>query len=353
MSTTRGMSMRGAYLPGNRQVEIRTTAVPEPGHGQVLVRMRASSICGSDLRAIYREHLGSGPEAYAGVIAGHEPCGEIVQAGPGCRRFRAGDRVVLYHIAGCGMCADCRSGYMISCTGPQRAAYGWQRDGGHADYLLAEESSCVALPDSLSYLDGACVACGFGTAYEALRRAGVSGSDAVLVTGMGPVGLAVGMLARALGSPLVIGVDPVAARLELARSVGAVHAGLPAGVEVGAAVAALTGGEGCAVSVDCSGSEAGRSGALAGTRRWGRCVLVGEGGAFSAQASPQLIHRQITVIGSWVTSIGRMDELVRLLARWELHPERVVTDRFGLEDAARAYQVADQGRSGKVALVMA
>jgi D-arabinose 1-dehydrogenase-like Zn-dependent alcohol dehydrogenase len=73
-----------------------------------------------------------------------------------------------------------------------RAAYGWQRDGGHAEYLLAEESTCIQLPDELSYLDGACVACGFSTAYEALRRAGVSGADAVLVTGMGPVGLAAG-----------------------------------------------------------------------------------------------------------------------------------------------------------------
>ena len=146
--------------------------------------MRASTICGSDLRAIYREHLGTGPEAYQGVIAGHEPAGEIVEVGPDCRRFRVGDRVALYHIAGCGVCHDCRSGYMISCTSPRRAAYGWQRDGGHADFILADESTCVLLPDALSYLDGACVACSFGTAYEALCRANVSGRDAVLVVGL-------------------------------------------------------------------------------------------------------------------------------------------------------------------------
>src|SRR3954468_214300 len=166
--------------------------------------MRASTICGSDLRAIYREHLGHGPEAYQDVIAGHEPCGEVVEVGPGCRRFAVGDRVLLYHISGCGLCADCRAGYMIGCTSPTRAAYGWQRDGGHADYLLAEESTCIALPDELSFVDGACVACGFGTAYEALRRAGTSGHDVVLVTGLGPVGIAVGLLAHALGSVRVI-----------------------------------------------------------------------------------------------------------------------------------------------------
>src|SRR3712207_2495912 len=93
-------TMLGALLPGGRQVELRRFPVPEPGHGQVLLRMRASTICGSDIRAIYREHLGVGAEAYQGVIAGHEPCGEVVETGPGCRRLRVGDRVVVYHIAG-------------------------------------------------------------------------------------------------------------------------------------------------------------------------------------------------------------------------------------------------------------
>ena len=164
--------MRGVYLPGGRAVDLRDVAAPEPGFGQVLLRMRASTICGSDLRAIYREHLGTGAEAYQGVIAGHEPCGEVVAVGPGCVQTEVGDRVVVYHISGCGLCSQCRSGYRISCTSPVRRAYGWQRDGGHADLLLADEADLVALPDELSFVDGACVACGFGTAHEGLCRAG-------------------------------------------------------------------------------------------------------------------------------------------------------------------------------------
>jgi threonine dehydrogenase-like Zn-dependent dehydrogenase len=345
--------MCGAYLPGGRRVELRDDVpVPTPGHGQVLVAMRASTICGSDLRAIYREHLGHGPEAYQGVVAGHEPAGEVVEVGPGCRRFRVGDRVALYHIAGCGLCADCRSGYMISCTSPLRAAYGWQRDGGHADYLLAEESTCVLLPDALSFLDGACVACGFGTAYEAVCRAAISGRDAVLVTGLGPVGLAVGMLAHALGSRLVVGVDAEPERLELARTLGAVDVAVPAGDGALAAVHEQTSGLGCEASVDCSGAAPARSLALAGTRRWGRCVMVGEGGRLEVDVSPLLIHPQLTVIGSWVTSVGRMEELVERLVRWGLHPERTVTDTFALGDVADAYRVADGGTRGKVAVLM-
>src|SRR5947209_20403606 len=126
--------MRGVFLPGDRSAVLRECAEPTPGYGQVVLAMRASTICGSDLRAIYREHLGTGAEAYRGVVAGHEPCGEIVEVGPGCRRFAIGDRVVLYHIAGCGLCAECRAGYMVSSTSPLRAHSGWQRAGGHADF---------------------------------------------------------------------------------------------------------------------------------------------------------------------------------------------------------------------------
>jgi threonine dehydrogenase-like Zn-dependent dehydrogenase len=340
--------VRGVYLPGQRQVDIRQVDDPTPGPGQVVVAMRASTICGSDLRAIYREHLGSGAEAYCDVVAGHEPCGEIVAVGPGCRRFHQGDRVAMYHIAGCGLCPDCRAGYMISCTSPLRAAYGWQRDGGHADYLLAEESTCVPLPEPLTWEDGACVACGFGTAYQALRRAAVSGRDAVLVVGLGPVGLAAGQLAKALGASVVIGADPVPARGRLAVELDAIDLAISGREEIIEA----TGGQGCEATIDCSGSTAGRSLAVAAARRWGRCVLVGEGNRLEVDASPALIHRQLTVMGSWVTSVGHMEELMGLLVRWDLHPDRTVTDRFPLDQAETAYATADEGRRGKVAIVL-
>src|SRR4051794_36597107 len=223
--------MNGVVLPGNSTVRHIQLEVPQPGSGQVLLAMKASSICGSDIRAIYREHLGHGPEAYQGVIAGHEPCGKVVSVGPGCTRLRDGDRVVVYHIAGCGMCEQCRRGYLIGCTDPSRAAYGWQRDGGHADFLLAEERTCLLLPEPLSYVDGALVSCGFGTAYEALVRLDVSGRDSLLVTGLGPVGLAAAMLARALGARPVGGTDVSAARRGPGPEPGPVDSGRPSRAE--------------------------------------------------------------------------------------------------------------------------
>jgi threonine dehydrogenase-like Zn-dependent dehydrogenase len=344
--------MRGVLLPGNRCVETKEFPVPQPGHGQVLVKMKASSICGSDIRAIYREHLGHGPEAYQNVISGHEPCGQIVQVGPGCKRFQVGNRVILYHISGCGVCNDCREGYMISCTSPLRAAYGWQRDGGHADYCLAEETTCVALPDELSYVDGALVACGFGTVYEALNRVGVSGQDHVLITGIGPVGMAAGLVAKAMGAPLVIGADVSSSRLDFAEEAGAIDHAVVADGHALEKIRELTHGLGCEVSIDCSGSPAGRLLALQATRRWGRCAMVGEGNTVEFDVSQTIIHNQITVYGSWVTSLGHMEDLVEKLVAWQLKPERIVSHRFGLHEAAEAYRVADEGQSGKVVIVM-
>jgi threonine dehydrogenase-like Zn-dependent dehydrogenase len=343
--------MNGVVLPGDSTVRPVDVEVPEPGPGQVLLRMKASSICGSDIRAIYREHLGTGPEAYQGVIAGHEPCGQVVAIGPGCRRLSVGDRVVVYHIAGCGVCAECRHGYLIGCTSPARAAYGWQRDGGHAEFLLADEVTCILLPDQLSYVDGALVSCGFGTAYEGLLRLRLSGRDRLLVTGLGPVGLAAAMLGRALGAGPIIATDIAPERRALAAELDLVDHALPADDSAAAAVRDLTGGRGCEASIDCSGSAAARVFALAHTRTWGRCAFVGEGGEITFAVSELLIHKQITLHGSWVTSLRHMAELLEHLERWKLHPERIVTHRYPLAQADEAYRVADRGAAGKVCIV--
>lgn len=344
--------MKAAYLPGNSTVEFREVDIPQPGPGEVLIRTKASTICGSDIRAIYREHLGKGPEAYQNKIAGHEPCGQIVQCGTHTKRFKAGDRVVVYHISGCGVCNDCRRGYMISCTSPYRQAYGWQRDGGMAPYILADEKDCVLLPDALTYTDGAQVACGFGTVYEGLERIGVSGNDAVLVVGLGPVGLASLMLAKALGAKQLVGVDTVKERCDLALNLGLADHTFVSGPDTLEQVVATTyQKKGFERTVDCSGHTLGRQLCIRATRKWGKMVMIGEGGTVEFNPSPDIIHDQITIYGSWVTNIWRMEELVERLVRWGIHPADLVTHRFALDQADKAYELMDEGKCGKVAVV--
>ncbi|MDR1145669.1 MAG: zinc-binding dehydrogenase [Verrucomicrobiales bacterium] len=350
--------MTGVVLPGNSTVEFREYPVPTPGHGQVLLKMRASSICGSDIRAIYREHLGKGPEGYNGVIAGHEPSGEVVAVGDGCKARQVGDRVVIYHISGCGCCPDCLHGYQISCHNPaHRKAYGWQRDGGHAEYLLAEEVDCVPLPDNLTFVDGAFMACGFGTAWECITRMNVSGRDRLLITGLGPVGLAAAQLAKVLGVTEIIGADLSLGRLafvkslEFKKGVPLVDHVIQSDAGALSAIKELTKGAGCEASIDCSGAAPARLLALKGTRQWGRCGFVGEGGKVEFDVSPFLIHEQITLFGSWVTSVKHLSDLAEILGRHDVHPEATVGAKLPLSEAAQAYQIADQAQEGKTVIV--
>ncbi len=343
--------MQAAYLPGNSTVVLKEVEIPVPEHGEVLIKMKSSTICGSDIRAIYREHLGKGPEGYQNKICGHEPSGQIVKCGPGLRRFKEGDRVVVYHISGCGLCNDCRRGYMISCTSPYRRAYGWQRDGGMAEYLLAEEKDLVLLPDSLTYTDGAQIACGFGTVYEGLEKIGISGNDAVLVVGLGPVGLASLMLAKAMGANKLIGVDTVQERLNIAKEKGLADAVFLSDADALKKIQDLTGGNGVERAVDCSGNTYGRQLAVRATRKWGKIVLIGEGGTMELNPSPDLIHDQKAVYGSWVTNIWRMEELVERIVRWNIHPEDLVTHRFKLDRVSEAFALMAEGKCGKVAVV--
>ena len=344
--------MKGAILPGNSTVELKEFDIPVPGHGEVLIKMKSSTICGSDIRAIYHEHLGKGPEGYLpGMIAGHEPSGQIVETGPGCRRFKKDDRVIVYHISGCGVCNDCRRGYMISCTSEYRRAYGWQRDGGMAEYLLAEEKDLVYLPDELSYSDGAQVACGFGTVYEGLEKIGISGNDDVLITGLGPVGLATAMLSRAMGAEKIFGIEIIDDRISIAENLRLFDEVIKAGEDNVQQIKDLTGGHGVEKSVDCSANNQARLVCIQATRKWGKIAFIGEGSTVEFQPSRDIIHDQKTIYGSWVTTIWRMEELVERLVRWKIKPEKLITHRFNLGDAGNAYSLMASGKCGKVAVV--
>ncbi|MFV0364559.1 MAG: zinc-dependent alcohol dehydrogenase family protein [Suipraeoptans sp.] len=342
--------MIGMKLPGNSTVKAGEYDVPTPGHGQVLLKMKAASLCGSDLKYIYHEHTDkTGGARYDNVICGHEPCGQIVSVGEGVLDFKEGDRVTVYHIQGCGYCDECRKGYFINCPNPERRAYGWQRDGGLGEYMVADAATCIHLPEFLTYEDGAMVACGFGTAYQGLIRAEVSGQDTVLVMGLGPVGQATVILAKALGAR-VIGVDIAAERGEMAKKVGAdVVFVSPDAIDD---IMKYTDGKGVEVAIDCSGSAIGRHKCLEAARMWGRVTFLGEQGTVSFEPSPLLLHKNLTLNGSWVTSMANMTKLVELLDREKIHASQIITHRYKLEDSDEAFRIFATGKTGKVCINM-
>ena len=230
--------MRGVTFAGDRKIDFVDIPDPMPGPGEVVLEMRASGICGSDLHT-YRAPRGSTERTVSGLIGGHEPCGVVAACGLGVLPIDAqvGQRVMVHHYWGCGACKHCRSGWSQMCDVQTAIIYGATGHGGHAPYMKVPARTLVPLPGDLSFEAGAAIACGSGTAYAALRRLEVAGGDFLAVFGQGPVGLAATQFAAAMGAS-VIAVDVSPARLALAREFGAEHlvdasAGDPGGGDQG------------------------------------------------------------------------------------------------------------------------
>ena len=342
--------VRGVLLPGDKEVVIKEFPDPKPGPGQVVVRMKASGICGSELHGRYqpsKEHIAE--RGMADKIGGHEPAGVVEAVGEGVVNVQPGDRVMVYHIMGCGYCKYCLSGWMINCATTWKS-HGWTAHGGHADFLLTDARNCVKMPDRLSFIDGAICACAGGTAYQATKRLGVSGLDTVALFGLGPVGLCGLLIAKGMGAR-VIGVDVIPERLELASKLGADVVIDGSRMDPVAAIRDLTHGEGASVAIDYSASPAARNQTLDCCRVWGRVAWVGEGNKTTIEPSPQMLHKQLTVIGSWVCGLWELRELGEFLADHSISLERIVTHRFPLEQTDEALRLFDSGRTGKVVVV--
>ncbi|HTQ77693.1 MAG TPA: zinc-binding dehydrogenase [Burkholderiales bacterium] len=344
--------MRGAVFLGNRQVEIRKFPDPTPGPGEVVIRMKASGMCGSDLK-FYRsppgeaqKSLGLGGDAEP-FIAGHEPCGVIEARGPGVseREAPTGQRVMDHHYAGCGVCKHCRVGWSQLCRAGI-TVYGVTANGGHAEYLKVPARTLVPLPDELSFAEGAAVACGTGTAYGALRRMQLAGGSTLAVFGQGPVGLSATLLGAKMGAR-VIAIETNPERATLAKQFGADAALDASRIDIERTLREMTRGEGVDLALDCTGIAAARLAAVRSTRTWGTVCFVGEGGEVTLDVSKDLLRRQLTLLGSWTFSAMGMAECARFVADAGIKLERIFTHRWTLDQAAEAYRVFDQQSSGK------
>src|SRR6185312_2705715 len=272
------VTMRGVVFTGNRQLELREFPDPTPGPGEVVLEIKASGMCGSDLK-FYRAagneaaSLGLGGSGKR-VIAGHEPCGVIAAVGPGVSEAeaRVGQRVMNHHYAGCGRCKHCRVGWSQLCASGI-TVFGVTGDGAHARYMKVPARTNVPLPDELTFEEGAAVSCGTGTAYGALKRIDVSGRDTLAVFGQGPVGLSATMLGAAMGAR-VIAVDISGERLALARELGAHAVVNSRETDPVKAIRELTHGEGAEATMDCTGLPEPRVAAVKSTATWGRMCFV-------------------------------------------------------------------------------
>lgn len=343
--------MQAVVFLGDRQLELREFPDPTPAADEVVLEMKASGMCGSDLK-FYRVKGGAAAlgltMSIAGpIIAGHEPCGVVAEVGSAVREGQAkvGQRVMVHHYKGCGFCNDCQVGWAQLCRAGA-VVYGATDHGAHARYMKVPASTLVPLPESLSFETGAAISCGTATAYNALRRLNLHARDTIAIFGQGPVGLSATQFASAMGAR-VLAVDISPERLALAQSFGAdavVNSQEEDPVE---AIQILTHGEGTSLSLDCSGIPEARVAAVRGTRTWGSVCFVGEGDTVTLDVSQDLIRKQLTLIASWTFSNIGQQECARFVEERKIPVDHLFTHRFTLAQAAEAYQLFDQQTTGK------
>ncbi|MFC9056420.1 zinc-binding dehydrogenase [Streptomyces sp. NPDC057074] len=336
--------MQAVVFLGEGKIDLREVPDPVPGPDEVVIRMKASGMCGSDLNHLHGP-VRTGPQQ---VIEGHEPCGVVELVGDAVRPSEAkvGDRVMVHHYDGCRTCRYCRSGWTQYCPKARTVYGGLDGDGGHADFMKVPAHTLVRLPESLSFKTGAAISCGTGTAFGAIKRVGLSADETVAVFGQGPVGLSTTLLAKAFGAR-VIAVDVEPSRLEMAKRFGADHVINAQEQDPVAAVRELTrDGEGADKSIECSANATVRRQAVQSLRRWGTACMVGVFGTIELD-SEELIQLQKTVVGSLTFSKNLQEECALFVAERGLDVESLFTDEFRLNEAERAYELFDRRQIGK------
>ena len=334
--------MKGVFIVGNRQVEVRDIPKPEPGPGQVLVRTVQAGVCGSDLHGYRADRENP-------FVQGHELTGVVEAVGPGVEHLEPARRVMAYQAWGCGYCEYCATGRSNLCA--DRVVIG-KRDRYQKEYAVMPEAVALPLPDDLTFDDATMLSCAGGTAWTALRELSPRPScdDAVVVFGLGPVGLMGVYWARAMGA-LVIGVEANPERLGLGQSAGAHVLIDAADDDVVARIQEHTLGQGATVGFEASGNKDVQAMLIEATHWSARVVYVA-----SAPPGPvidprpgkggQLGLRSVT--GAFTYSMGDYFDMVRTLRLHGLTPGTLVTHRYAFEQADEAFAMADSGNCGKV-----
>ena len=346
--------MQAVYFLGDRQLELRDVPDPTPGPEDVVLEIKASGMCGSDLK-FYRVVGGAAALGLGGdgspVIAGHEPCGVVVEVGAAVtqRVAQVGMRAMVHHYSGCGYCEHCQAGWSQMCD-EGSVVYGVTADGAHARYMKVPAHTLVALPEPLGFKAGAAISCGTGTAFGALSRLGVRATDTLAVFGQGPVGLSATQLAVAMGAR-VIALDINKERLQLADHFGADELIDANDDNVVTRLMDLTKGRGVDCALDCSSSPTARTQAVKATKKWGTVAFVGEGGDVTLDVSTDLLRKQLTVIGSWTFNKQGQADCARFIASRGIDVDALFSDQWALDHAEHAYQQFDRQEMGKGVLI--
>lgn len=334
-------SMLAARYLGPRRLEPVETPVPAIGDGEALIRVDACGFCGSDIGIISGVH----PRAREPLTVGHEFCGRIDSIKSNNDEFKVGDYVTLYPLISCGHCFVCLNGDPHVCR--TLRLYGFDADGGMAEYIKAPVNNLMRLPEEMPPSVGAIIE-PLAVSVHGVSRAPLNEVRTAVVMGAGPIGLLSALVAQARGVEQIIISDPIPFRRELAASLGLTA--VAAGDELKAMVEDKTSGEGADLVLECAAAAAAAQQMTALVRPRGTVINLG---VFKAPVNVDLQavnFKELTIMGSRVYRRQDFFEAVELAS--ELPLQRIVTHSFTLSAVKSAFDCFERGENVCKVLIM-
>jgi L-iditol 2-dehydrogenase len=337
--------LRKLIWEGGTHFRYGPTAVPEQlTDGNVLVRPTAVGICGTDVHIIEGRFQAARPP----LVLGHEIAGVVIAIGSGVHRVKAGDRVTIDQVIGCGICFFCQRGSRQFCT--VGFELGITADGGCQDALVVPQENVFVIPSSIS--DEAAAILDMEV-WAAVSKCGVNPRETVIVFGPGPAGMIACQVARILGAGRVILVGPDGARIRHAQRLCLADAYVLTDREkVSARIMAETSGTGANVAIDCAGASDALTNALDSVMPGGRIVTYGvHTSPFESFDVNRIVLRDLVVFGALSDRHG-WEKVIELVSKGELLLDPLITHRFPFEDAPAAYDLVSRGSDGLIKAVI-
>jgi len=326
--------MRALLLSDYKKLSVVEMPTPEIGDDDVLVRVRACGICGSDIHG----YDGSTGRRIPPLVMGHEAAGIIERVGRGVTEFTAGDRVSFDSTVSCGICDFCRRGQINLCD--NRTVLGvscgdYRRHGAFAEYVAVPSRILYKLPESLPF-ERAALLEAVSVAVHAVNRHVPQPGDTCLVIGSGMIGVLLIQVLKAKGVRHIIAVDVDPQKLALAQRLGATHTLDPNLGDVPSAVRDLTGGNGADVSFEVVGHSDTVATSINSLRKGGTVVLVGNLSPTVGLPLQVVVSREISVLGSCASS-GEIPECIDLLARGVVDVDPIISLKATLDEGPELF----------------
>ena len=313
--------MKALLLKEYKQLELADLPEPKPGAGEVLVRVAACGICGSDVHG----YDGSSGRRIPPIVMGHEAAGTIAALDAGVKELSVGDRVTLDSTVFCGACAPCRRGEINLCDNRQVLGVScadYRRAGAFAEYVAVPSRILYRLPENLSFAEAAMLEAA-AVALHAVSLAQISPESNALVVGAGMIGLLTVQALRAAGCSRVFVTDIDSSRLKLAQDMGAI-AVFSAEMDAAAQILQLTGGVGVDIAVEAVGRTETVTAAIEGVRKSGAVILVGNISPEVSIPLQKIVTRQIRLQGS-CASAGEYPRAMELLSSGAIQVKPLIT----------------------------